>query len=195
MSNPIAWPATKKRLSGIPPSSLPPPATALHSPPLPALQNPQDAALTLSPQPDSPELQLLLLLRHLPSLLLQLRYPARDRPMAHSFRAPYGLKAFMEAPFHRLFDRLVEKEGEEGYGGETELSGVWFRLADNFILHAIDERVVGLASPADVVRIEKARNKGKGGVLNVLRWDHRCEWWYSSRSSTPYPNTARCCGS
>lgn len=41
--------------------------------------------------------------------------------MSYSIRSAESLKQFMETPFDRFFDWLIEDEGQEGYSCKTEL--------------------------------------------------------------------------
>ena len=43
--------------------------------------------------------------------------------MTDSFRSAESFERLVKSPLDRLFDRLVEKEGKERDGSETELEG------------------------------------------------------------------------
>ena len=49
--------------------------------------------------------------------------------VAYSVRSAESLKQFMETPFHRFFNWLIEYEGQEGYSSKTELCGIISDLA------------------------------------------------------------------
>ena len=73
--------------------------------------------------------KLFLFSRSFPVFLYYLSDSASLRLVTYSVRSAESLKHFMETPFDRFFNWLVEDKGQEGYSSKTELYWVISDLA------------------------------------------------------------------